>query len=157
MVEYKHLSADQAARVILLYFVGMAAGRFLSGVLASRLHSWTIIILGQCILGLAVVLLFLPGSIPVCTAALFLIGLGNGPMFPNFNYLTPENFGEEVSQSVIGVQMAFAYVGIMVAPLLCSVLGQLISMAVFPVYLFCFYVVMTIVLISVKRRFKKVG
>lgn len=157
LVEYKHLSADQAARVILLYFVGMAAGRFLSGVLASRLHSWTIIILGQCILGLAVVLLFLPGSIPVCTAALFLIGLGNGPMFPNFNYLTPENFGEEVSQSVIGVQMAFAYVGIMVAPLLCSVLGQLISMAVFPVYLFCFYVVMTIVLISVKRRFKKVG
>lgn len=28
-------------------------------------------------------------------------------MFPNFNYLTPENFGEANSVAIIGVQMVF--------------------------------------------------
>ena len=73
---------------------------------------------------------------------MFLIGLGNGPLFPNFNYLTPENFGSDISQSVIGIQMASAYIGIMLAPALCGLLGQTFGMVIFPFYLILFYVVM---------------
>ena len=62
LVEHRHLTTEQAARVILLYFVGMAVGRFLSGVLASKLHSWKIVTIGQIILGAAVILLFIPES-----------------------------------------------------------------------------------------------
>ncbi len=47
LVEYKHMAADQAAGMVTFYYIGMALGRFLSGVLASRLHSWKIIRLGQ--------------------------------------------------------------------------------------------------------------
>ncbi len=53
-------------------------------------------------------------------------------MFPNFNYLTPENFGEENSQAIIGTQMAFSYMGIMLAPALCGLLGQAFSMGFIP-------------------------
>ena len=60
----------------------MALGRFLSGVLASRLHSWKIIRLGQWVLGAAVVVLLLPAPAPVSAVGLFLVGLGNGPLFP---------------------------------------------------------------------------
>ena len=73
-----------------------------------------------------------------------MVGLGNGPLFPNFNYLTPRNFGEDVSQSVIGTQMAASYVGIMIAPAVCGILGQNASMGIFPVYLFVFYCIMLI-------------
>ena len=151
LVEYKHMAAAQAAGIITFYYAGMALGRFLSGILAVWLDSWKIIRIGQWILGAAIILLFLPGPPSISAAGLFLIGLGNGPLFPNFNYLTPQNFGEDISQSVMGTQMAAAYVGIMLAPAFCGVLGQAINMGVFPVYLLAFYLVMAAATRKAKR------
>lgn len=151
LVEYKNISADKAATVIMIYYIGETLGRFLSGVLASKLHSWKIINYGMIILGIALILLILPASAYVAAAAMFLIGLGIGPLFPNFNYLTPENFGSDVSQSVMGIQMASAYVGIMLTPILCGILGQNFGMGIFPFYLLLFYVIMIPSLIKVMK------
>ena len=155
LVEYKHLSPEKAARIIMIYYVGMTLGRFLSGVLATRLHSWKIIKLGQIVLGVALLLLVLPSNVYLCAAAMFLIGLGNGPLFPNFNYLTPENFGRDISQSVIGIQMASAYIGIMLAPALCGLLGQSFGMVIFPFYLILFYIIMIPMTLRVRAVLKK--
>ena len=155
LVEFKHMATDHAARVIMLYYVGMALGRFLSGVLATKLHSWSIIRVGQSVLGAALVILLIPGPAAISAVGFFLVGLGNGPLFPNFNYLAPQTFGEDVSQSVIGVQMAFSYVGIMLVPLLCGVLGQWAGMWIFPVYVLVFYAIMIPLTISVKRVTKQ--
>ena len=76
--------------------------------------------------------------------ALFMVGLGNGPLFPNFSYLTPENFGEELSPAIIGTQMAVSSVAIMTMPVLCSILGQYLGMWIFPIYLLVFFVLMMI-------------
>lgn len=155
LVEYKHLPAEKAAQIIMIYYIGMTLGRFLSGVLAAKLHSWKIIKLGQIVLGLALLLLILPGGVHLCALGMFLIGLGNGPLFPNFNYLTPENFGSDISQSVIGIQMASAYIGIMVAPAVCGLLGQVFGMVIFPFYLILFYAIMIPVTIHVKTVLKR--
>ena len=151
LVEHRHLTTEQAARVILLYFVGMAVGRFLSGVLAAKLHSWKIVKIGLIVLGAAVILLFIPGSGILYALAFFLVGLGNGPMYPNFNYLTPESFGKDVSQSIISVQMAFSYVGIMLGPMLCGLIGQAWGMFIFPPYLLLLYAAMAVITWRVKR------
>ena len=119
------------------------------------LHSWKIIKLGQIVLGAALLLLVLPSNVYLCAAGMFLIGLGNGPLFPNFNYLTPENFGSDISQSVIGIQMASAYIGIMLAPALCGLLGQTFGMVIFPFYLILFYVIMIPLTIRVRAVLKK--
>ena len=155
LVEYKHLPAEKAAQIIMIYYIGMTLGRFLSGVLAAKLHSWKIIKLGQIVLGLALLLLILPGGVYLCALGMFLIGLGNGPLFPNFNYLTPENFGSDVSQSVIGIQMASAYIGIMIAPTVCGLLGQVFGMVIFPFYLIVFYAIMIPVTIRIKTVLKR--
>lgn len=155
LVEYKHLPAEKAAQIIMIYYIGMTLGRFLSGVLAAKLHSWKIIKLGQIVLGLALLLLILPGGVYLCVLGMFLIGLGNGPLFPNFNYLTPENFGSDISQSVIGIQMASAYIGIMLAPTLCGLLGQVFGMVIFPYYLIVFYAIMIPVTIRIKTVLKR--
>ena len=155
LVEYKHLPAEKAAQIIMIYYIGMTLGRFLSGVLAAKLHSWKIIKLCQIVLGLALLLLILPGGVYLCALGMFLIGLGNGPLFPNFNYLTPENFGSDVSQSVIGIQMASAYIGIMLAPTLCGLLGQVFGMVIFPYYLILFYAIMIPVTIRIKTVLKR--
>lgn len=151
LVEYKHVPAERAARIVMFYYVGMALGRFLSGILAAKLDSWRIIRLGQITLGGALAVLLLPGAPAIAAAALFLVGLGNGPLFPNFNYLTPRNFGEEASQSVMGTQMAASYVGIMAAPAVCGLLGQWLSMGIFPIYLAAFYLVMLLATRRLKR------
>ncbi len=155
LVEYKHLPAEKAAQIIMIYYIGMTLGRFLSGVLAAKLHSWKIIKLGQIVLGLALLLLILPGGVYLCALGMFLIGLGNGPLFPNFNYLTPENFGSDISQSVIGIQMASAYIGIMVAPAVCGLLGQVFGMVIFPFYLIVFYAIMIPVTVHIKTVLKR--
>ena len=152
LVEYKHVPAERAARIVMFYYAGMALGRFLSGLLAAKLDSWRIIRLGQIVLGAALAALLLPGGAEIAAAALFLVGLGNGPLFPNFNYLTPRNFGEEASQSVMGTQMAASYAGIMVAPAVCGALGQWIHMGIFPLYLAAFYLMM----LAATRRVKRV-
>jgi len=81
------------------------------------------------------------------------VGLGNGPLFPNFNYLTPENFGEELSPSIIGTQMAVSSIAIMTTPVLCSVLGQMLGMGIFPIYLVAFFVLMMLAMWRARRVF----
>lgn len=152
LVEHKHMAAEQAAGAVMFYYMGMALGRFLSGILAMRLDSWKIIRIGQCVLGAAVVVLLLP--VQASVAGLFMVGLGNGPLFPNFNYLTPQNFGEDASQAVMGTQMAASYVGIMLAPAVCGMLGQAVGMWIFPVYLAAFYVVLVVATGKAKRILK---
>lgn len=86
------------------------------------------------------VLLPLPAA--VSGVGLFMIGLGNGPVFPNMLHLTPRIFGKEISQSVMGVQMSASYVGILLAPALFGLLAQNITAALFPYYLAIWYALM---------------
>ena len=98
LVENKNMPIASAAQVVMLYYIGLTLGRFCSGLLAVRLHSWKIIRLGQIVLGVGIFLLFMP-FLTTSVLGFFLIGFGNGPLFPNLNYLTPENFGENVGTS----------------------------------------------------------
>lgn len=142
LVEAKGISADTAAKIVMFYYIGMAVGRFLSGVLAVKLSSWKIIYIGTGILGAAIIMLFLPIPSVWISVPLFLIGLGNGPIFPNLTHLTPENFGRDISSSVMGSQMAAAYVGIMIFPPIYGILAQTVTPAVFPYYLAVFFALM---------------
>ena len=74
---------------------------------------------------------------------LFLVGMGNGPVFPNLLHLTPQLFGPEHSQSVIGLQMAASYAGILLAPAVFGALAQGAGAWLFAPYLLLFYLLMT--------------
>lgn len=145
LVEYRHLTTDRAAVILFVYFLGMTTGRFLSGLLATKWQSWRIVGTGLVILGLGIGVLFIPGPAFVFGIGFFLIGFGNGPLFPNLNYLAPKIFGMDVSESVIGAQMAFAYVGILVGPLLCGLIGQFAGMFIFPIYLMILFITMAVI------------
>ena len=124
LVESRGATEELAAGTVTFYYLGMTLGRFLSGVFARKLHSRTIITIGSVILGIALITLVITGNSYVSVAALFLIGIGNGPMFPNLNYLTPEQFGEENSAALIGAQMAVANIAIVITPLTGVVLNR---------------------------------
>ena len=142
LVEHRGASNEFAAAAVTFYYLGMTLGRFLSGVFARRLHSWQIVKLGLIVLGAALTALLLIPNNYVTVGALMLVGIGNGPMFPNFNFLAPENFGEKRSSAIIGTQMAVSSVAFLAGQVCCGLLGQALGMRIFPVYLIAFYAVM---------------
>ena len=100
---------------------------------------WT----GQGVTLAAIVLLLLSGVNSYPGIGLFCIGLGNGAVFPNMLQTTPEDFGRENSQAVMGVQMAFAYVGTCLMPPVFGLIANGLSVAFFPLYLLLGLAIMT--------------
>ena len=157
LVEHKGFSADQAARVMIFYFLGFTLGRLLSGILATRFSCWKIIRMALAVLGIAMVLLLLPLSNLFVILALFLIGLGNSPMFPNLTYLAPVHFGTDISQSLIGTQVAASNVSFMLAPLLCGLFGQFFGMGIYPIYLALLFLLLAWGIHTIQRTMKAAG
>ena len=82
--------------------------------------------------GLALLCLLLPLGAGASLAGLILIGLGCAPIYPCVIHSTPDHFGPERSQALIGVQMASAYVGVCVMPPLFGVIASRFSAALLP-------------------------
>ncbi len=151
LVESRGFTPEDAAFMITLYYAGMALGRFLSGVLANRIATWKRIGIG--IVGVLIAVAVLPFS----AIGLFLVGLGNGSIYPNLIHLTPVNFGESVSQSIMGSQIATAYLGVMLAPPLFGLVSNLLGIQVFPWFLIVLFVIMTVFLFIFTQQMKKNG
>jgi fucose permease len=157
LVEEKGFEAKNGALALTIYYVGMSIGRFVSGLLADKISTWKRIGIGTVILAPAVVIMLLPLHAAVSVIGLFLIGLGNGSIYPNMIHLTPHNFGKEVSQSIMGSQIAFAYMGVMSAPIIVSLVSGIFGMKIYPALLAVLYVVMVISLKCFVNRLKKQG
>lgn len=155
LVAEKGFQTKHGALALTVYYVGMSVGRFVSGLLSDKISTWKRIGIGSAILAPAIVLMLLPLSGTVTVIGLFLVGLGNGSVYPNMIHLTPHNFGKEVSQSVMGSQIAFAYIGVMLAPPMVSVLTTVFGIEVYPVFLAILYLIMIIALRCFINQLKK--
>ena len=136
MVLHGSVSRVVAAGWASLFYVGITAGRFISGFLTMRFNDATMIRLGQLvmILGILVLLLPLPNHIAL-VAGFVIIGLGCAPVYPCIIHSTPYYFGADKSQAIVGMQMASAYIGSMVMPAIFGFIGQNVSMSLLPAYL----------------------
>ncbi len=157
LVEEKGFEIKYGALALTIYYVGMSIGRFVSGLLADKISTWKRIGIGTAILAPAIIIMLLPLPGVFSVVGLFLIGLGNGSIYPNMIHLTPHNFGKEVSQSIMGSQIAFAYIGVMLAPPAVSLISGVLGIKVYPVLLAVLYVAMVIALKCFIRRLKKHG
>lgn len=142
MSESMGMSADAAAARITFYFVGMTLGRFLSGLLTVKYSDWQIIFSGQAVIFLAIVLLLMQNGSIFTTLGLFLIGLGNGPIFPNITHLTPRLYSKDTSQSIIGVQMAFSNLSILLTPVVFGATATFAGISIFPKFLLIMFLFM---------------
>lgn len=131
----RDIPAETAAGFAALFYLGITAGRAVSGWIAPRLGDDGMIRLGLWGIGLGLAALLLPGPAAVSLAGLVIIGLGCAPIYPSIIHSTPAHFGAHRSQAVIGVQMASAYVGSMAMPPLFGLLARQITPALFPFYL----------------------
>ena len=133
LVAARGYTADVAANIVTFYYAGMTLGRFGGGVLSSKISGWRIVFIGLSILFCAVGLLLFQVPKILLFAAFFLIGFGNGPIYPNLLHLTPKNFGEDVSGAVMGTQMAAAYTGVMLTPVFLGLVTEYAGIGIYPV------------------------
>lgn len=134
LINAHHFTESSAAGFITMFYIGIALGRFLSGLLSNKVPSWTFMKLSGGLMLLGTCFMFVPVPM-VAVAGLFLVGLGNGPLYPGMMYMTPRHFGKEVSASVLGSQIAVAYLGFMIGPPIFGYISSAISTAVLPAFL----------------------
>ena len=105
-----------------MFYIGITAGRAISGFMAMKLLPKQMVRVGQALLALGCMLMMIPAGSTLSGIGLVMCGLGCAPIYPNIIQDTPVNYGAENSQAAIGVQMAFAYVGSTFLP---SIFGAL--------------------------------
>lgn len=138
------LSAETAAGFASLFFIGITAGRALSGFLTIKYNDTQMIRLGQGVILCGIVLLILPFGSASALAGLILVGLGCAPVYPSIIHSTPAHFGADKSQAMIGVQMASAYVGTCIMPPIFGFLANHISVSLFSGYLLAILALMAV-------------
>lgn len=141
LVLNRGIDAKTAAAFASLFYIGITVGRAVSGFLTLKFHDTQMIRLGQGLILLGIVLLLLPGR-TACLAGLITVGLGCAPVYPCIIHSTPEHFGADRSQALIGVQMASAYTGTCIMPPLFGLIANHISVAWYPLYLLVILAVM---------------
>ncbi len=129
------VSPAEAASWASLFYLGITVGRLLCGFLTLRLDDRRMVTLGQWGMLAGIVLLALPLPSPFELAAMVVIGMGCAPVYPSMIHDTPRLFGQQRSQSLIGLQMASAYVGSALMPPLFGLLGQNLSFGLYPFFL----------------------
>ena len=105
MVLHWGLTSETAAGFASLFFIGITAGRALSGFLTLKLNDTQMIRLGQCVILSGIILLLLPIGEVTALLGLLFIGLGCAPVYPCIIQLHTGAISVHIdSQAMIGVQ-----------------------------------------------------
>ena len=131
----KGVEAKTAASFAGMFCIGITIGRGINGFIAMKLKDRQMIRMGQTIILAGISVMVLPFGEVVSLIGFSLIGLGCAPVYPCIIHSTPEHFGTEHSQAIIGVQMASAYIGTCLMPPLFGLIANHISIRLLPVYL----------------------
>jgi fucose permease len=142
MVLHKGIAPQTAAKWASFFYLGITLGRLASGFITDRLGDRNMVRCGQLTAFAGTVILLLPAGDGAVLTGLIMVGLGCAPIYPSLLHETPDNFGVQYSQSMMGMQMACAYVGSTFMPPLFGVAAERISVTLYPVCLVIFVVLM---------------
>lgn len=144
MVMNRGMSAETAAKWGSLFYLGITAGRFGCGFITMKLDDRAMVRLGQAVAAAGILPLTLPFGEVLTGIGLVMVGMGCAPIYPALLHETPDNFGAEKSQAVMGMQMACAYVGTMVMPPLFGTVSGAVGIWLYPWYLGAIGIVMVV-------------
>lgn len=147
------LAVELAAKWASFYYLGITVGRFIAGFLTMKLTNTQMIRIGQTICIIGAILLVLPITSVFKLIGLIFIGLGCAPIYPAMLHETPNRFGKELSQRLMGIQMATAYVGSTLIPPLFGALSKVLGLQMLPYFLLIFLIIMLVS--SEKAAYKK--
>ena len=152
MVRHLGIHEETAAMLASMFYLGITTGRAVSGFMTYKFNDTNMIRIGQAIIYIGIGAMVLPLGNYGAVAGLLLVGLGCAPIYPCIIHSTPEHFGAENAQALIGIQMASAYVGFLCAPPLFGLIANHISASLLPAFLGVILVVMTVMCELLNRK-----
>lgn len=145
LVQVRGVEVTLAAKFASLFFIGITAGRFLSGFISDKWGDWRLIRRGNVTLLIGIALIVLPLPVKeISLAGLLITGIGCAPIYPAIIHSTPDNFGRKNSQAVIGIQMASAYLGMTLMPPFFGWLAGLTTIKIYPLFLLIVALIMMV-------------
>ena len=122
-----------------LIFGGLMLGRFIAGFISNKLGDEKLIRIGIVVEIIGILLVVIPSSrYYIAMVGFLIIGTGMGPIYPSIQHMAPDHFGKKYSASVIGLQMASAYIGSTFMPTVFGFIQQNIGIGIMPIYLMGF-------------------
>ncbi len=146
------LSEEASALCASIFFIGITVGRLISGFLTLKFSDTNMVRIGQLLMLLGCISLFLPFGQLSGMSGIALLGLGCAPIYPCIIHSTPERFGEDRSQAMIGIQMASAYIGTCIMPPIFGLFADSLSISLLPLYLI---LILAVMFLSHERLIRK--
>ncbi|AWX56125.1 MULTISPECIES: sugar MFS transporter [Brevibacillus] len=140
LVNAKELPAAVAAVWVAMYYGGITVGRFITGFVTFKVSNRVLIRSGLLVSLAGAALLMLPLPTFCSLIGFLLLGLGFAPIYPCMLHDTPERFGKEQTQKLMGYQMAVAYTGATLLPPLLGWLAAQTTVSILPFFT-AFYIV----------------
>ena len=146
------LAPEKAARFASLFYIGITVCRALIGIVANRFGDRQLIRYGCAAVIASALLIIIPfrSYIPA-VIGFVLVGFGCGPVYPSIVHSAPFNFGKENSSSVIGVQMAFAYMGFTFTPIIFGKIAEATTIRLLP-FMIVLFAAATLILTETVNR-----
>ncbi|MCL2674447.1 MAG: MFS transporter, partial [Defluviitaleaceae bacterium] len=154
LVLARGVARETATSWLALYYLGLTVGRFIFGLIAIRLQSQNVIRIGQSLIALGVIVIFLPFNASLMPGFI-LLGLGIAPLFPNYIHNTPYPFGRQHTQSMIGLQMVGTYVGVMLLPPLFGLIAGRFGYSLFPAFVGILLTAIVLIVTALYRQLPK--
>ena len=137
-----NIDNDIASKYLSLFYIAISLGRVISGLLSIKIKDKNLIRIGEGILLIGIILLTFKFNFVFMPIALFIIGLGCGPIYPSIVHSTVDKFTSKYSSAVMSIQIGFAYMAnISVAPLF-GILGNATTFLILPYIMLIFFVIL---------------
>lgn len=137
-----NIDNDIASKYLSLFYIAISLGRVISGLLSIKIKDKNLIRIGEGILLIGIILLTFKFNFVFMPIALFIIGLGCGPIYPSIVHSTVDKFTSKYSSAVMSIQIGFAYMAnISVAPLF-GILGNATTFLILPCIMLIFFIIL---------------
>ena len=142
MVLHLGLAEERAASLAAMFYLGITAGRGVSGFITLRFNDRQMAYMGMMLVFTGLLMMTVSRLEILCMIGFLVMGVGCAPIFPCIIHVTPMQFGRNRSQAVIGVEMASFYAGTCFLPPLFGIFADLVGIGTMPVVLLAFLLIM---------------
>lgn len=142
LVHFRGVDPVTASKFAAFYYLGITVGRLFCGFVADVFGDSKMIRGGTITLASGILLILQPLDTPLfALLGLIILGLGAAPIYPAIVHSAPSRFGKGNAQAIVGMQVAFGYIGSTAMPPLFGLLGQYVSLGLFPWFLGIFLII----------------
>lgn len=130
----KNIDIATSASISSLLYAGITLGCFINGFVSMKISTKNIIRLGIILCILGIIGLYFSTDNKSLSMFIFTVGFGLSPIYPSMLHMTSDRFGE-LSQSIMGIQLAVAYIGSTIMPPFLGILTIYLGTSIFPVFI----------------------